>query len=443
MGLLDRLFKPSSEQPQLRQVKFGRYTDSYKQPANYEAWDRSLEKFEAEAYLDSFRQFFLYLRDEEEDNVRFWEEDGGIRFELFQGSKKIVGFADGKKLKAEAKIAHSESLNVGFMRRLIEKNFGLQYSRFALDSNNNITIVFDTFTLDGSPYKLYYALKELATNADKQDDLLLDEFRMLEQVDNFHIEDLAPEEKEAKYQYIVRSITRVLEEINSGKLSKEQYPGGFGYLLLDLIYKLDYLTKPEGFMMETLERMHRLYFAQDAKSTLEKNQFLAKELQKLLDRPKEAFFKELYRVKSTFGITTPVNHDRILSFIDAEINNMDWYFENGHQAIALAVPGYLVGYSLFNYAIPKPDRDFLHLYYQVVESELFIALGLDQQFYDSASHTLNKRNIRRAIEKIVEQNRPKFPRLAPVAAALNFRSLPEFAKSYLLMVRNCDLTKIE
>jgi hypothetical protein len=443
MGLLDRLFKPNSENQAFPSIKFGRYTDSYKKPANYEAWDRSLEKFEEEAYLESFRQFFLYLRDEDEDNVRFWEEEGGIRFEIFQGSKKIIGFADGKKLKAEAKIAHSETLNVGFMRRLIEKNFGLQYSRFALDNDNNIAIVFDTYTLDGSPYKLYYALKELATNADKQDDLLLDEFKILEQVDNQHIESIPDPEKEIKYQFIRTEIDKVMTEINSGKLSKEQYPGGFGYLLLNLIYKLDYLTKPEGFMMETLERMHRMYFAQEAKSPLEKNQNLIKELVKLLDRPKEEFFKEMYKVKSTFGITTPVNHDRILTFVDAELNNMDWYADNGYDAIALSVPGYIIGYSLFNYAIPKPDRDLFHLFYQITQTQFFQQLGFHYDYYDATTGQLNKRSIKKAIEEIVDHNKAKFTKLNPAYASLNYRTLPEFAKSYLLMVRNLDLTKVD
>jgi hypothetical protein len=69
MSLFDRLFgtASSADQPQLR---FGRYTDSYKTPEQYAAWDQALEAFESEAFLESYRQFFQYLRDESEDNVR-------------------------------------------------------------------------------------------------------------------------------------------------------------------------------------------------------------------------------------------------------------------------------------------------------------------------------------------------------------------------------------
>ena len=61
------------------------------------------------------------------------------------------------------------------MRRLVESNYVLEYSRYGLDDDDNLVIKFDTSALDASPYKLYYALKEVAANADKQDDLLLDE----------------------------------------------------------------------------------------------------------------------------------------------------------------------------------------------------------------------------------------------------------------------------
>ena len=443
MGLFDRIFGQYDKLEPQPDIRFGRYSDSYKSSDNYDAWDLALDKFESENYLDSYKQFFKYLRDEREDNVRYWDEEDGIHFELFQGSKKIIGFANNKKLKAEAKVARTQSLNVGFMRRLIEQNFSLKYARFALDEEKNISIIFDTYTLDGSPYKLYYALKELATNAHKQDDLLLDEFSMLEPVDTSHLIDLPQEEREKKFAYLCNEINEVFEEVEKGKLNTEQYPGGVAYLLLNLVYKLDYLVKPEGYMMETLERIHRVYFSKDGKSTVQKNQILCKDLKKLLKRPKEDFFKELYRVKSTFGITTPVNHDRVVSFIDGELSNMDWYKENKHDKVAISVPGYIVGYCLFNYAIPKPDRDLFHLYFQIIEADLFKTLGFTTDFYNSEENKFNKKQIKRAIDNIIDENKQKYTKLNPAINSLKYTNKVEFAKSFLLMVRNLDMTKAE
>ncbi len=443
MGLFDRIFGPKTEVTEQPKISFGRYSDSYKDSSRYTAWDVALEKFDKQEYLESYKQFFYYLRDEGEDNVRYQEVKGKLEFELYQGSKKITGTATPQKVSVEVKVVRAEALNVAFMRRLLEQNFNLKYSRFALDAEGNIAIIFDTYTLDGSPYKLYYALKEVATKADKQDDLLLEEFKTLQPVDTSHLIELPRYEKEAKYNYLITRARKALEEAENGKLDKIQYSGSIGYLLLDLIYRLDYLIKPEGFMMETLEHLHRKYYENDGMSTASKNQVLCTELKLLLERDQEEFFKEMYRVKSTFGITHSVQHDRVVSIIDAELFHMDWYKEHGYDAIALAIPGYIVGYCMFNYAAPKPDRDLFHLYYQVMEPAYFKSLGFSINYYDEAAGQFDKRAIRRAINRIVEENRAYYPNLNPATNSLSFDNLADFARSYLLMIRNLEMVKTD
>ncbi|MCB9288865.1 MAG: hypothetical protein H6560_16270 [Lewinellaceae bacterium] len=443
MGLFDRIFGSNTDEAEQPKISFGRYSDSYKDSSRYTAWDLALEKFDKQDYLESYKQFFYYLRDEEEDNVRYEEVKGGLRFELYQGSKKITGMATPQKVTVEAKVVRAEALNVAFMRRLLEQNFNLKYSRFALDEEGNIAIIFDTYTLDGSPYKLYYALKEVATKADKQDDLLLEEFKSLQPVDTSHLEELQLPEKEAKYNYIVSQARKTLEEAENGRLDKIQYSGSIGYLLLDLIYRLDYLIKPEGFMMEALEHLHRKYYENDGLATAGKNQALCADLKELLARDKEEFFKEMYRVKSTFGITHSVHHDRVVSIIDAELFHMDWYKDHGYDKVALAIPGYIVGYCMFNYAVPKPDRDLFHLYYQVMEADYFRSLGFSIPYYDNTTGRFDKRAIKKAIGRIIENNRAHYPSLNPAIGSLNFDSLPDFARSFLLMVRNLEMVKTD
>lgn len=441
MRFFDRLFHLNNKTHALPRIKMGRYSDAYKHPVNYQAWDRAHALFEEGKYLEAYEHFFVYLRDEEEDNVHFRKEGDLIVFELFQGSKRIMGTAGMEKVKAEAKIVYPQEMNIGFLRNLLEKNYSLKFSRFALDQEKNISIVFDTFTIDGSPYKLYYALKELATNADKQDDLLIDEFSHLQRVQDAPVEDLPALEKEVKYNYILQEIDKVKHQMTEGPLTREQYPGAYAYLLLHLIYKLDFLTEPEGYMMESLERMHRLYFANDGKSTMEKDHLLIKELDKLIERPKEQFFKEMYSVRFTFGITISVNHDRIVSFIDAELPNMDWYLANRHDDIALGIAGYIVGYSLFSYAPPKPVRDLLQLFYPITEPEYFQALGYRFSYNNARTKTLNPRAIREAIAQIIRENKPAYPKLSAQTGSLQFGSLAVFAKSFLLMIRNMDPVK--
>jgi len=442
MGILSRLFGNTAPDPVKPDIAFGRYSDTYKEASKYEAWDQALDAFEAENYLDAYQYFFTYLRDDKEDNVRFELRDEAIHFELFQGSRKITGFADRQHLKAAAKIARASSLNVGFMRRLIEKNFHLKYSKFALDPDNNIVIVFDTFSVDASPYKLYYALKELATNADKQDDLLLDEFSILHPIDTAPIFQLPYAEKETKFAFLQEQLIQVCSELDQLNEDRDSFPGATTYLLLHLIYKIDYLLKPEGYLMETLERVHRKYFEEDGQTTRQKNIQLRKELETLLDRSKEDYFKEFYRAAATFGITNPINHDRVVSFIDSELTQMDWYRDNGFTAVALAIPSYIVGYCLFNYALPKPDRELFQLFYEITEARFFRKLGFPDTGYDPDTGKFDPKIIKKAIEQIVAANRKRFPNLQANPAVLDFSNLMAFCRSYLLMIRNLDMVKL-
>ena len=444
MSIFDRLFRKKRERKEKDPgISFGRFSDSYKQTRQYDAWDESLEKFKNEEYLESFAAFLEYLNDERENNVSYSHVDGELNFEILQGSKKIIGQANQKKIRVEAKIAKANELNIAFMRRMVERNFGLNYSRFGLDEENNITIVFDSFTLDGSPYKLYYAIRELAVNADKHDDLLIDEFDELQPIENKHLVDLPENEKLVKFNFITSKIDDVLNEVENGNLNASQYPGGVSYLLLDLCYKLDYLTKPEGFMMEALERMNRVFFAKDFKSTQQKNAVLQKELEELKKRSKEEYFKEMYRVKTTFGITSPVTHDRVSGLIDEVLHEMDWYKENGFEKVALAISGYIVGNCLFNYAVPKPVKDLYTLYYQVIESEYFQRLGFKTNLYDFQKNSFDKKGIINRIKTITKKSKEKYPSMSPELNILKFTNLVDFTQSFLLMIKKLKLTRVD
>ena len=444
MGFFNRIFGSNdlgNDAPQ--DIRFGRYSDSYKTKDQYDAWDNALEKFDKKDYLGAYKDFFFYLKDEKENNVRWWEEEKTLHFEILQGSRKIVGWVDQLKIRVEAKIVKADTLHLSFLTRLISHNFNLEYSRFALDKDNCIVIVFDSFLLDGSPYKFYYAIRELAINADKQDDLLLDEFKGLSPIKINHREDLPETEKEIKYHFIQKKIKNAFEIMDNGSLDAGQYPGGITYLLLDLVYRLDFLIKPEGFMMETLERINRLYFSNDQKTTQEKNAMIRKELEDLINRPKEHFFKEMYRVRATFGITKPINLQRIRGIIDGELSHMDWYKENEHKAIARAIPGYIVGNCLFNYAVPKAILDLFMLYYEVMEPEYFDRLGFKNLYYQTDTEKLNPRRIKKGIKDIVQTNKHLYFDLNPDISLLSFTSRLDFIKSFLMMIKEMELTSVD
>ena len=439
MSFIGRLFGDRDRIKDQPNARFGRFSDAYKSDEKYEAWDRSLELFEKGEYLASFHEFFIYLADEENTNVKTQLEDGKLSFTIYQGSKQLDGFIDKDQVKAEAKIAKTSELNIGFLRRLMEQNFLLKYCRYALDGEDNITIVFDTKLLDGSPYKLYFALKEAAVNADKHDDLLLNEFDTLDEINTMHTQDLPENERQVKIKFVNRLVNSAFGYMDSGALNVEQYPGGFAYLLLSLMYKLDYLVAPEGPSLEAIENMHRAYFANPNQPPLQKVIYIRQELKKLLDKDEKELDKELYKVISTFGITTPAEHEKVQSFIENELKQADWYLENKHHPIAQAIPDYIIGYCLFNYAVPLPDRELFHLYFEVMEHEFFENLGFKHNYISKGK--LNSRAIKSSIEDIVSEYKDRHPKLKPALKELKFNDKEAFAFSYIKMIHDLDLSK--
>lgn len=444
MGLLKRFLAGSSSNKHGVEMmhRFGRYSDAYKTAAQYKAWDTAVEEFESGAFLASVEALMSYLRDDDQDNV-FWQRvEGRVTFEFFQGSRRIRGIADEQHVRAESTLAHAQKWNVALLRRLVEQNFGFSYIRYAIDAEGNVLAVFDSFSLDASPYKLYYALKELATQADKQDDLLLDEFSPLQMLSQAPTQPLPEEEMGIKYQYIKSQVAKVLDFVHSGKLDKDRFPGGIGYLWLHLLYKLDYLTQPQGYLMEMLERIHRLYFSNDENNTARKNVEMEEAFCRLVRRPEQDFYREMYRVSSTFGITTPVDHAHVAGFIASELPNMDWYYAEGFPEVALAVPGFITGYCLFNYAPPQPVRDLLHLYYRITEGEFFRALGMPGLLSGQSAQIPDKREIIPAIRKCMEGYRQTHPQFLANLELLQFDDMPLFARSFLLMVAEMDTEKV-
>jgi hypothetical protein len=442
MDFFARLFglQSNTSQPD---VPFGRFSDAYKSEAQQQAFDRSLELFEKGEHLNAYRDFLFFLKDESAavPNIEWEEKDGALYFEFWQGSQRIKGFANAEKVKAESKVARAENLNVGFMRRLMEANFNLKFSRFALDPDNHLCIVFDTQTVDGSPLKVLHALRELAIHADKQDDLLLGEFAgTLSPAEERLFGEISAPEKTVKYNYIRRSIEAAFAEIDAAKPDPNTYPGTYAYLLLALAFKLDYLVKPEGFMMDLLEKVYAAYFAKNNLTPQVKLQQIRREFQTLLDRPKEEFFREMYRTRSTFGANPAVPHGTVAGLIEGELPNMEWPLQQGYDTLAFAVAQYLAGFTLFHQAPPKPDLEFLHLFFEITEAPFFRELGFNVPYTDEAGR-LQKAAILKAVKQIADRNRPVYTRLRPDTTRLDFASMTLFARSFLGMIKDLDLTK--
>jgi hypothetical protein len=438
MGFFDYFFSKKNS-ISLPRIQFGRFSDAYKDKDKYDAWDLALEQYENQEYLESYKSFFNYLSDESAENVSYEVHGDNLHFTFYQGSKKIEGVAGKTTITAEAKIAKTEKLHIGFLRRLLEENYQMRYSRYALDDNNNITAIFTSHIIDGSPYKLYYGLKELATYADKKDDILISEFETLKPINNGHIRHIDDNEKTIKYEFKNNQIIKSFSIIDNSKLNIDHYPGAESYVYLSLIYKLDYLLKPEGNTMEIIDNIHNLYFQNKEKKPDQKNRIIKKEIKQIKQISYKDFGHEIYDVKSTFGITQPSGLQRIQEFIDSEIKNMDWYYHNDHIDFALSIPTYIVGYSLFNYSMPSPMRDLFNLYYQIVEYEFFEAIGIDGKYQSIKG--LNISGIKKEIKSIASTHSEEYPNMKIDLKQIRFNDMCAFCRTYLVMIKNLNFQR--
>lgn len=418
-------------------ITFGRYTDSNKTAEQLKHWENATKHFGEKNYIDAYQEFFHYIGDPALNNVAVARDGDSLSFSVKQGSKVVRGMASMEKVVAEVNVARFEKPSVAWMRKLMNMNFALKYSRYAI-KDDVVCMKFTTHTLDGSPTKLYWSLKELATNADKQDNLLTEEFGTLKAVDVEHVIQVPDSEKEVKFTCLHKWINATLTEID--KLNPETFYGAISYLLLTLTYRIDYLITPEGTLANDMERIQQLYFAQDNKSYQEKNTLIIDEYRKILEKPKEYVFNSLYRVKHTFGVVNASAHKEIADFITNESLNTQWYKDNNYPHIVLSVYEYITGYSLFNYGMYSAAKKLMHLLMQIIHQDMFTALGSKERYADPSGR-LDKAAIEARITAIVKEEKKDFPKVDVVFSYLNYNSLNEFTDSLLKEISYLDFTK--
>lgn len=326
------------------------------------------------------------------------------------------------------------------MRRLLEINFSLRYCRFALTPQQEIALCFDTYVADGSPFKVLHALRELALHADKQDDLLLFEHDNIQRIASAPVVALPDREKMAKYAYLTREIDHAFALLKAAKPDPAVYPNAYAFLMLSLAFRLDYLIKPEGFLMDSIERIYNIFFSKnnDKNTPASRVRAIVEEFKKVRERPQEDLYREMYRTRATFGLSPAANHDAVSDMIARELPNMDWALKNNYDDLALAVPRYIAGLALFQIVPPRPTRDLLRLFFQVTEADFFRELGFQTQLAHP-NGTPDKAAIAQAVKSLVAKHKAQFPHLAFNPQNLNYASMPLFAQSYMLALQKLNL----
>jgi len=304
-------------------------------------------------------------------------------------------------------------------------NYNLKYGMFAI-SDNEVVMKFKTSAIDASPNKLYAGLRELATYADKQDDLLVGEFPGLTSVEQHHIIEIPEDKKEVKYNYLQKWIKEVIDRVN--ELDESKFSGPISFAFLNLVYKIDYLLTPEGVLTNALEKVQAVYSRQDL-DIVQRNYEMKKEFGKILEMPKEEVFKGFYKVKSTFGIVAPTHFKQVADFIFEECKKVPAYKQRNENDTVLSIYEYIAGYSLFYWGMPKPLKELLAFYLHFRSNEYFREMGFQTTYIDENSN-IQKNAVRDEILNIIERGKKEYPKLFYNANNLQYDSVINFSASF-------------
>lgn len=424
--MFEKLFSRGKKQEEGKlgpEIPFGRYSDNNKSVIKVNRWTDADNLFKEKKYTESLDAFFDYLRDDEIGNVLYERNGAEGRFEIFQGSKIVRGSFKQDHITAEVTLARMPQASVPVMRRLLEMNFNLYYSRFALD-NERLCMRFDSDIEAANPSKMYYGLKELATRADKQDDLLVQDFTVLQTIDSEHVTMLPDEEKEIKYEFFKKWIKEVLDTVASS--DQDKFSGGIAYMLLALAYRIDYLISPEGKLLHDLEKIAGIYFKKDERPVIEKNRDMIEEFKKLLSKSKEEIFSYLFRSKYTFSIVAPQPYKLVADSIHNTNLNVAWYRDNNYPFIATQVTEFGISYCQYSYSLPRVITELFHMYMLVNYSDYFEALGYQKTYYDRSTKQFNSLTLIGKIKELQEKWKSKYPNMDFKVQNLRFDNMVNF-----------------
>jgi len=115
------------------------------------------------------------------------------------------------------------------------------------------------------------------------------------------------------------------------------------------------------------------------------------------------------------------------------------YHDHEYTEYAQAIVEYMAGISLFNYALPLPIKDLLHLIFNATESSFFTGIRGNESITHKGlpSRTAIREELAR-LEKLHQKN---YPALILDYKVLKYDSILAFSYSLLTMIRSLQLQK--
>ncbi|MEA3227546.1 MAG: hypothetical protein U9P38_00575, partial [Campylobacterota bacterium] len=362
---------------------FGKAINADISPDEEELFNSSYEAFEKKKTLDAY-QFFLeslqnFRADLQNNNLVIDRDEKTIKFELYQGTAKIVGTITKENFYAEVILVKAKDANVALKRYILERNYQLTYGRYFSDNNYiKLKIFHDNITM--SPHKIFFPIRELALNADFDKEHIKSEFQDIELEDIEHIQKIDDSELKIKFNYMklwIEDADAKVLTLPSNDNSNMQ-----AFIYLNLLFKIDYLLVPRFNIYQKMNKKILAYFSEESGTLEFKNEELKRYVNQLKEMEYEEYSQNFYNAKYTFNPIEKTSHDDIVNFISESLLKIRWYKNNRYNQIIPTIYNYIAFYSLYNYGLNQPTRDLFHLLIEVQNPHFFEELGYSS-YYDS------------------------------------------------------------
>lgn len=429
-----------SKEKVVKKYQFGRFISDKKTPEQHLQYQESKKAFSQQRYIDGYEHYFRYLNFSSsignQENVTFRKYENSLTFKIIQGSCIIKGDVTQTRLSAKVNIAKIIKSNKAVMRRLLEKNYLYTYSSYFIENEMiKSKIYFDNISL--SPQKIFFPLRELSVNSDKEKELLLDEFNDLEGVELDHIEAIDSDLKDTKLRFFREWIDKTQQKVSL--LPTQEQSGAIAFVWLSLLLKIDYFVTPRGKIGYEIYEAIAEYYLDDDKLVEEKNDSLQIAIIKLKEIDTAKFSKSLYEVQQTFDIFDTDSFNDITNFIEETLTKARWYKEHRYEEIMLSIYEYLGLYILYNYGMNECMRELIQLNVQLHNTDFYNALGIENLY---VNENLNQSKISKTIQKIIKSYAKEYPYLESFDDSLNFDTIEKFHHSYFSSLKNLNFSEL-
>ena len=417
-------------------IKLGNYSNRNKTENQIKYWKDAYNQYKKKNFLSAAKNFLLFLKDPKFDNTAFEKTKNKINYYFYQGSKKISGYIDEKIIYAYSDIVviHSDKHIVA--ERLLKINYGLKFCKFSLDKDKVVCELF-LHTPNSNPSTLFYALREIALTSDRYDDVLMMDFLKLSHINNSHVLDLQKNELDIKISYFKKWTTQVLKDLNNYDPGK--FTNARSFLILSYLYKIIHLLSPEGELLENIKKTINIFYNEQFDIDSEKNTKIVKLINSISEKDDKTLSKSFYFAYSTFSTVPPSEPRDVINFIKKEINKINWYENNKHNEISIAVTDYIIGYCCYNFGNEQLIDELFKIYWKTMYNDFFNDLKIKQVPVEK--NRINYFILNNSINSVNWIAKKTYPNFNFNIKHLNIVNTYEFAKSFIYEFINLNFYK--